>query len=99
MLKITVEELPHGDETAARVVAEGRICNLRQHPPGSPLGDFHAFFETDYTDDDENRHTLVASTYTKDFPRREGTVWDLVATMLNEGGLGRPKEDNDGSKE
>lgn len=100
MYVITVELHPGGDEEQAEVVATGKICNLREHEPGSPLGNFHAFFEANevpasepapYAPDDERRTWhLTGSGVTKDYPRRQGGVWDLIATMLQEAGKGRP---------
>lgn len=106
MLRITVELLPQGDESRAEVIATARICNLRHHPAGSSVGDYHAFFEANEVPDDEARGAikrppfedtlrrtdhLVASTYAYDVPRFKGSVWDLVAALLEAGGRGRGK--------
>lgn len=106
MLRITVELLPHGDESRAETIATARICNLRHHPAGSEVGDYHAFFEANEVPDDEARGAikrpafedklrrtdhLVASTYANEVPRFKGSVWDLVAIMLDAGGRGWAK--------
>jgi hypothetical protein len=101
MIEITVTYLPHGDESAAEPVGFARICNLREHEAGSELGSFHAYFEANeppmasqappYLPDDPRRtHHKVADAIVRDYPRREGSVWDLIAAMLAEAGRGRP---------
>lgn len=101
MLRITVELLPHGDEDAAETIAFAKICNLRKHEAGSPLGDYHAYFEANevpmasnpapYLPDDPRRaYHCVSTAVVEDFPRFEGSVWDLIATMLEASGRSRP---------
>jgi hypothetical protein len=101
MLRITVELLPGGDESRPEVVAHGRICNLREHPPGSDLGNFHAYFEANEVPQTEpgphskpgdpraTYHT-IGTGVTRDFPRYDASVWDLVCEMLQQSGRGRP---------
>jgi hypothetical protein len=102
MLKITVELAPHGDEAAAEVIAFAKVCNLRRHEPGSELGSYHAYFEAHevprsepgpYMPDDPRRtYHKVGDAIVEDYPRREGSVWDLIATMLDGAGFGRPDQ-------
>jgi hypothetical protein len=79
MFHLTLEYVPHGDVTRKEVIGFARICNLREHPAGSELGSFHGYFEI------EGERQLNA--YVKDYPRKEGTPWNLVATLLR--ALGR----------
>jgi hypothetical protein len=98
--RITVELLPHGDESKAEVVAQGKICNLRRHEPGSPLGTFHAFFEANAVperdrpafsaDELEPTYHTIGDCVLEDYPRSEGNVWDLVASTLHASGRGWP---------
>lgn len=98
MYVIRVEEHPGGDETKARQIALGKVCNLRTHEPGSPLGDFHAYFEANevprsepkpYTRDDLRKtYHSMGSAVVEDFPRFDGSIWDLIATMLRASGIG-----------
>jgi hypothetical protein len=98
MLRITVEYLPHGNESKAEVVAHSRVCNLREHPPGAPLGNFHAYFEANAVAPRESEVTWhkVSDAIVKDYPRREGGVWDHIAVMLRAAGFGWPGEESDG---
>jgi len=107
MFRITVELLPHGDETKAKLLGIGKICNLRRHEPGSPLGTFHAYFEANevpmannpppYLPDDPRRslHHLVGDCIVEEFPRYEGSIWDLIATALTKAGRGWPGHAHD----
>jgi hypothetical protein len=101
MIQITVSYLPHGEEDKAEPLGFARICNLREHEPGSDLGNFHAYFEANeppmasspppYLPDDPRRtYHKVADAIVVDYPRREGSVWDLIAAMLQQAGRGRP---------
>lgn len=106
MLRITVELLPHGDESQARVIGTAKVCNLRRHEAGSPLGSYHAYFEANevpmasneppYLPDDARRtyHT-VGSSVIEDFPRFTGSSWDLIASTLQAAGRGWPAEPAD----
>lgn len=41
-------------------------------------------------DDPRAVHHCVSTAVVKDFPRFDGSIWDLVATMLTESGRGWP---------
>jgi hypothetical protein len=84
LLKLTLEYLPHGDESKAEVIGFARVCNLRKHEQGSKLGSFHGYFETD-----KPEHTY-SDGFIEDYPRFEGSPWDLVATLLQISGRGHP---------
>jgi len=77
---LTLEYVPHGDESKKEVIGLARICNLRKHEPGSDLGSFHGYFEV------ENARQIDA--YIEDYPRKQGTPWDLIATLLRASGAG-----------
>ena len=106
MYVVKVELWPGGDESKAEQIAEGRICNLRQHEPGSPLGNFHAYFDAtavpekpeppQHVDELEPAYHTVGNTYLTDYPRREGSVWDLIAAALLSAGRGRPVQPTKG---
>lgn len=103
MFVIKVELWPGGDESKAEQIAEGRICNLRKHEPGSDLGSFHGYFDATAVpelgrepfsaDELEPAYHTVANGYVDDYPRTLGSVWDLVATMLEAGGARHPHAD------
>lgn len=101
MLRITIELLPHGDESRATVVAHSRVCNLREHPPGSELGNYHAYFEANERAPREDVPTWhkVGNAIVKNYPRHEGSVWDHVATMLEAAGFGWPGREHHASTE
>jgi hypothetical protein len=80
MFQLTLEYLPHGDETKAEKIGFARICNLRQHEPGSDIGSFHGYFEV------EGARQIDA--FIKDYPRKQGTPWDLIAVLLRASGAG-----------
>jgi len=107
MLRITVEVLPGGDEAEAYEVARARICNLRHHEHGSPIGDYHGAFEAIEPPmrselppyevglgagprDPRATDHGVASTYVSGWPRFAGSVWDLIAALLEAGNRGWP---------
>ena len=99
--RLTLDWLPDGDETKPEFVGHARICNLNEHEHGSPLGSYHAYFEANevpmasneppYLPEDPRRTFHGVSTaVVKDYPRFQGSTWDLVATMLTASGRGWP---------
>ncbi len=80
MFHLTLEYVPHGDESKKETIGFARICNLREHPPGSDLGSFHGYFEVE--------EIRKINAFVKDYPRKEGTPWDLIAALLLAGGAG-----------
>jgi hypothetical protein len=80
MYRVTLEELPHGEEAKAHVIGKAMICNLMMHEKGSELGSFHGHFATD------GGQEINAFAY--DYRRREGVPWDLIGTLLQNAGHG-----------
>jgi len=98
--RITIDWLPDGDETRPEFVAHGRICHLDQEH-GAERRSFHAYFEATeppmksndppyLLDDPRAVHHCVATAVVEDYPRLDGSIWDLVATMLVHAGRGWP---------
>lgn len=95
--RILVDWLPDNDETRAIPLAHGRICHL-EHEEGAETSDMHAYFEVSTPadwkllgDEPDTRHRLIAATVFKDYPRFKGSVWDIIATALQECDRGRPQ--------
>lgn len=78
MFHLTLEYVPHGDESKKQVIGIARVCNLRKHEPGSELGSFHGYFEVD--------GARQIDAFVTDYPRKQGTPWDLVAALLRASG-------------
>lgn len=76
MYHLTLEYVPHGDESKKQVIGKARICNLMQHYQGSPLGSFHGYF------DDTERGFQEINGFVYDYPRNWRSPWDLVADLL-----------------
>jgi hypothetical protein len=74
MFQLTLEYLPHGDESKSQKIGFARVCNLREHEPGSELGSFHGYFEID--------GEREINAFVKDYPRTKGTPWHLVAALF-----------------
>ena len=98
--RIRVDWLPEGDETKAEELAHGRICHLRHD---ERTADLHAYFEADEVpmasneppyklDDPRKTYHCVSTAVVEGYPRFQGSVWDLIATMLTESGRGRPAQ-------
>lgn len=94
--RITVDWLEDEDATP-EFVAHGRICHLNPEESGLPLRSFHSYWEVEPNprstfDHPQTTHKLVGSSVVQDYPRLEGSIWDLVATMLTHAGRGWPGE-------
>jgi hypothetical protein len=83
------------EDSEPQHVAHGRICHLNPEEAGLPLRSFHAYFEVEPNpsstfDHPHAIHKLVGTAVVEDYPRLEGSIWDLVATMLIHAGRGWP---------
>ena len=96
--RVRVDWLPDGDESKAEPLAHGRICHLRKD---ERTADFHAYFEADEVPIDSNeppyllddpRKTFhcVSTAVVENYPRFQGSIWDLLAKMLTASGRGEP---------
>lgn len=95
--RITVDWLDE-EGSAPEFVAAGRICHLYPEEAGGDLRAFHSYWEVEPNprssfDREAHVHHLIGSSVVKDYPRREGSIWDLVATMLTESGRGWPSKE------
>jgi hypothetical protein len=92
--RITIEWLDD-EESKPEPVAHGRICHLEPEEAGLPLRSFHSYWEVEPNprstfDHPQSIHKLVSTSVVEDYPRFEGSIWDLVATMLVASGRGWP---------
>jgi hypothetical protein len=92
--RITVDWLDD-EESKPEPVAHGRICHLEPEEAGLPLRSFHSYWEIEPNprstfDHPQSIHKLVGTSIVEDYPRLEGSIWDLVATMLVASGRGWP---------
>ena len=100
--RITVEWLDD-EESKPEHVAHGRICHLDPKEVGQPRRAFHSYWEATeppmksnappyVLNDPRAVHHCVSTSIVEDYPRHEGSIWDLVATMLTHAGRGWPGE-------
>ena len=93
--RVTVEWLDD-EQAVPEFVAHGRVCHLDDRH-GADLRDFHSYWEVEPNarssfDHPQAVHKLVGSSVVENYPRRQGSIWDLVATMLTHAGRGWPGE-------
>lgn len=79
MYRLTLEHLPHGDADQARVIGTASICNQAHHPHGSPIGDFHGWFQA------EGTHEING--FVNNYPR-DAEPWTLIAALLEAAKVG-----------
>lgn len=97
--RVTVEWL-EDEQSKPEFVAHGRICHLDPEQAGLDRRSFHSYWEVEPNDRSSFDHPqwvhkLVGTSIVENYPRREGSIWDLVATMLTEAGRGWPKQEVD----
>jgi hypothetical protein len=94
--RITVEWLDD-EESTPELVAHGRVCHLDPAEADLPLRSFHSYWEIEPNprstfDYPQATHKLVGTSVVESYPRLEGSIWDLIATMLTHAGRGWPGE-------
>jgi hypothetical protein len=83
MIRVTVEVIPHGDESRKRVIGVADISNC-----GSPEGEASLIGNYDYqiyqSQPCEPRATLFRSGAVDRFPRKRLCAWDLLYIVLRD---------------
>lgn len=76
MIRITIELVPHGDESRARVLARGEIIN--EGTGTRERGNYYFWLSQSGRVTTKSRWGNV-----RDFPRLRKNVWHLLARVLN----------------
>ena len=86
MLKVTIEVVPHGDESRSEIIAFARINNALTNPNRPEIGDYYCVI---FEDDNQGRHVFNSRVRGWD---RSQSVLDLVAEALTFRIPGKPKK-------
>lgn len=83
MLRVTIEKLPGGDESRAKIIAIGEIVNDCSGTEG--IGNYNCEFNVItklHKDDDKGRFHCVAAGRVTDFHRKTRGPWELLVRAL-----------------
>ena len=80
MLRVTVERIPHGEESKRRVIGTAEIVSIGYVPGSSTVCDYRADFLTNRSGDDGPQAKTVVVKHA-----RNDVMWFLIAKAI--GGL------------